>query len=132
MRVLVVDDNDGFRLFLVRLVESTGAEAIAAASGADAMARMAETWPDVIFTDINMPEMDGLELLAAVKAQGGDAAPPVIAVTSAWSEHALNAYLGRGFDWAIEKPVRPASILHVLAAITRQAASATAVVVLEA
>lgn len=113
MRVLIADDNDLFRGFLGRVITSYGYCPMFARDGEDALALMSVIDPHVIFTDIEMPGLDGYGLLAAVRARHG-AAIPVVAVTAHWREGAQAAYLAKGFDAAIEKPLRPEQVLAAL------------------
>jgi len=116
MRALVVDDNDIIRTFFAQLLDAAGWVATCATDGNAALAVLDEAAPDVIFTDIHMPGMDGFELLAALRALG-PSQPPIVAVTSDWAEDALSDYLALGFDWAIEKPLKTEQLLDVLAAL---------------
>ena len=116
MRALVVDDNDIFRALFAHLLDTAGWVATCATNGNAALALLDEAAPDVIFTDVHMPGMDGIELLAALRARG-PTQPPIVAVTSDWAEDALSNYLAVGFDWAIEKPLKTEELLDVLAAL---------------
>jgi len=116
MRALVVDDNDIFRALFAHLLDTAGWVATCATNGNAALALLDEAAPDVIFTDVHMPGMDGFELLAALRARG-PTQPPIVAVTSDWAEDALSNYLAVGFDWAIEKPLKTEELLDVLAAL---------------
>jgi two-component system response regulator HydG len=79
-RVLVVDDDPGARSGMSRLLELEGYEVACAESGAAALDVVAERCPDVVITDLQMPEMDGLVLLG--KLHELDRSLPVIVVTS--------------------------------------------------
>lgn len=113
MRVLIADDNDLFRAFLGRVIAAFGYCPMFARDGQDALALMSVIDPHLIFTDIAMPELDGFGLLAEVRARFG-AGIPVVAVTAHWRDSAQSEYIAAGFDWAIEKPLRPEQVLSVL------------------
>ncbi len=68
-RVLIVDDNETLGSGIVLMLERMGHEGTAVISGAQGLARMKEHVFDLVITDYRMDEMDGLEVLAAVKAQ---------------------------------------------------------------
>ena len=82
-RVLVVDDEVSARSGLEKLLGQSGFEVVTAADGALALTAAAETAPDVVVTDLRMPNMDGMTLLAKLREQ--DPSLPVI-VTTAFGE----------------------------------------------
>ncbi|HEY0705863.1 MAG TPA: response regulator [Polyangia bacterium] len=71
--VLVVDDEANARAALAELLRAEGYEAVTAGDGFEAMAKLSEAVPDVVFTDLKMPGMGGLALLENLRAQGSDA-----------------------------------------------------------
>lgn len=81
IRVLVVEDEPGARAALRDLLVSEGYEVSVAANGVAALERLAELPPDIVLTDLDMPEMGGMQLLAELKQRTRDL--PVIVVTSA-------------------------------------------------
>ena len=66
-KVLVIDDQDSLRNMLVRMLKSSGFEARSAENGSEGMAICRDWAPDVILTDVFMPEQDGLETIRAVR-----------------------------------------------------------------
>ncbi len=79
-RILVVDDEEAARLSISKALEAAGYTVEAAANALDAL-RLQESFdPDVIVTDINMPEMDGIEFIREIRRK--PTAPPVIVVTA--------------------------------------------------
>jgi len=72
--VLVVDDEDGIRHALDRFLKRLGYRVLQAASGAEALERQAADSPDVMLSDIRMPNMSGVELVPKALAQDGDLA----------------------------------------------------------
>src|SRR5512143_789089 len=82
-RVLVVDDDPILRMQLQHLLAKFVAEVRAAADGAQGLATWREWRPDVTVTDILMPEMDGLEMSRAIKAEDADAQIVVITADTA-------------------------------------------------
>ena len=98
-RVLIVDDEAEFR----RLVGDAlpGLEVAQAENGREALERIAETTPDLVITDINMPVMNGVELLKALRQQYPDL--PVVAISGQIDTEALREF---GFDGYISKPLR--------------------------
>ena len=67
-RVLVVDDEPEVRLVLIEFLSSRGHEVTAASGGAEAVAMVENTKPDLVLLDVAMPDMDGLEALRRIAA----------------------------------------------------------------
>ena len=118
-RLLVVDDEEDSRDLIKRLLEDCGAKVRAAKSAADALGQMAEWRPDVLISDIGMPEEDGYTLIRRIRAlddaHGGDV--PAVALTAyARTEdqaHAKDA----GYQRHVAKPVEPAELIAAVAAL---------------
>lgn len=73
MRVLIADDSKAMRMIVLRTLRQSGiavTEVREAVDGADALAAVPEFEPDLILSDWNMPNMNGIELLAALRAAG--------------------------------------------------------------
>jgi len=68
-RILVIDDNDAFRSTICLWLKHHGYEVQEAADGKIGMTLLASSAPDIILTDILMPEQDGLETIQAVRKQ---------------------------------------------------------------
>src|SRR5205809_7566883 len=66
-RVLVVDDDESVREVFSRMLQTEGYEVTAAHNGFDALLKLKEMVPDVIISDLNMPEMSGFEFLSVVR-----------------------------------------------------------------
>jgi CheY-like chemotaxis protein len=107
MRILVVDDQVDFLPLVsswLRMLRGIVAVEVSA-SAAGALARLDELQPDLVVTDINMPEMNGLEFTRLLKAR---AAPPVVVVMTALpSERLRGEARDAGADFFLEK-----SLLH--------------------
>lgn len=78
-RILVVDDDPQVRRGLSRALHQSGYEVVEAANGREAMAILRQDPPDLVITDINMPEMDGIEIINELRAAGTPV--PVIAIS---------------------------------------------------
>jgi signal transduction histidine kinase/ActR/RegA family two-component response regulator len=116
IRILVVDDEADARSLLTTILEQCGAMVTAAAAVSEALTQM-ETWqPDVLISDIGMPEEDGYVLIRQVRslsqAQGGQT--PAIALTAyARTEDRIRA-LNDGFQAHLAKPVEPAELVAIV------------------
>ncbi|MBD2046816.1 response regulator [Coleofasciculus sp. FACHB-64] len=117
VRVLVVDDDTDTREFLTFMLEQYGAEAIAAASAQEAFERIPQVRPDVLVSDIGMPDEDGYSLLGKVRkldaSQGGET--PAIALTAYAREEDRTQALSAGFQMHLAKPVEPDELANVVA-----------------
>jgi CheY-like chemotaxis protein len=84
-KVLIVDDSEVDRRLVSKVLQQGGNyQTETATSGADALSKMAQSPPDVVLTDLIMPEMDGLELVSAIRRK--HRLVPVILMTSAGAE----------------------------------------------
>jgi DNA-binding NtrC family response regulator len=112
VKILIVDDESSQRTGLAGMVKAWGMLAETASDGGEALDRIPTFHPDVIVTDLNMPHMDGYELLQSMREQ--DDMPPVIVLTAFGNiETALRTVHEMGAYWFIEKPVQP-NMLHAL------------------
>jgi two-component system response regulator HydG len=103
VRILVVDDDSSARLALGSLLESQGYQVDSAADGQAALERLVELPPDMIVTDLDMPVMNGMQLLGELRSRGHSV--PVIVVTSATElSSAVEAMRAGAADY-ITKPV---------------------------
>ncbi|MDA1313817.1 MAG: sigma-54 dependent transcriptional regulator [Acidobacteria bacterium] len=111
-RVLIVDDEDDQRSGLASLVSSWGFTVETARDGQDALEKLQAFPAQVVVTDLNMPRMDGFELLAKLSADGNG---PVSIVLTAFGsiENALKTVHDLGAFWFLEKPIQ-ANALKVL------------------
>ena len=103
-RVLVVDDEENLRLVVRTFLKRDGYEVEVAASGEEALAFVETFGPDVILTDVKMPRMGGLDLLATLKARGNEC---TVIVMSAYGnvDLALEAMRAGAYDY-IQKPFK--------------------------
>lgn len=103
-RVLVVDDDE-MVVALVQLgLESAGLEVVTAADGDEALARLAEAVPDVVVSDVNMPGMDGLALVARLRSEPAMRTVPLIFLTSRDGAQDVLQGLRLGADDYVRKP----------------------------
>ena len=111
-RVLVVDDEENIRLVLKTLLKKHGYEVEVADSGESALALVDTFGPDVILTDVRMPKMGGLDLLATLKAKQN---PATVIVMSAYGnvDLAIEAMKAGAYDY-VGKPFKPDEIVLAL------------------
>lgn len=114
--VLVVDDAAVDRRFVGELLQGdSNLQMRSAVHGADALEKMGESLPDVVVTDLIMPQMDGLELVAAVRAKYP--LVPVILITSQGSEEIAVRALQQGAASYVPKRMMAQSLLETIEAV---------------
>lgn len=112
MKILIVDDDESTLAHLENLLANEGYETLTAAGGEAALALFIEYAPALVITDILMPEMDGLELLSAIRERSAETI--VIMNTILGSErHAVKALRSRANDY-LHKPVDPPALLRLI------------------
>ena len=106
MRALIVDDSRAIRKLLQRMIEPLGFECAQAEHGEDALAQLdPANPPDVVLVDWNMPVMDGLALVKAIRAIRGFAEMTVLMVSSESDPGKMMKALLAGADDYLVKPV---------------------------
>jgi CheY-like chemotaxis protein len=119
LQVLVVDDEDDARELIKRILSDCNAQVLTAATATEALHLLQHERPDLMVSDLGMPEVDGYGLLDRIRAlgpsRGGDL--PAIALTAfARSEDRIKA-LASGFLAHIAKPVEPTELIAKVAAM---------------
>ncbi|MBK9925179.1 MAG: substrate-binding domain-containing protein [Anaerolineales bacterium] len=120
--VLVVDDDPGILDMHSRLVEESGRQAITARNGREALAMIETQIPDLILLDLQMPEMDGFEVLDELRARESTREIPVIILTARLLSDADLDRCNRGVATILGKGLFNAeeTLGHVEAALARQ------------
>jgi CheY-like chemotaxis protein len=114
LRVLVVEDNPVDRTFLTGILRSYGYRVESAENGARALEKLSETDFDVLFMDVQMPEMDGIEATREIRKRCGNGLP-VIALTGHSGDEERRRFLEAGMNGHLVKPVEGPSLLRALA-----------------
>ncbi|MBR8834211.1 MAG: PAS domain S-box protein [Stigonema ocellatum SAG 48.90 = DSM 106950] len=119
--VLVVDDDADSRDLIAFILEQDGATVWSVASAVEALQILARSKPDILVSDIGMPQMDGYMLMRQVRSlqpeQGGQI--PAIALTAYAGETDNQQILQAGFHKHITKPVDPAELVTVIATLVK-------------
>src|SRR5919202_952393 len=117
LRILVVDDELDSRDFVAFVLEEAGAEVISLSSAAEALESIEQTAPDLLVSDIGMPQMDGYMLINRIRTQLAPEYRQLLAI-------ALTAYAGEGnerqvlqagFDKHLAKPIDPTLLVATVA-----------------
>ena len=118
-RVLVVDDSMSVRRSVATLLEDQGYDIALARDGLEAVKAMEASRPDVLLTDLEMPNMNGLELTAHVRSRAELAHLPVIMITSRSMDKHRRQAMSTGVDVYLTKPYTDQELLqHVATAVT--------------
>jgi PAS domain S-box-containing protein len=126
VRVLAIDDEEDALTLLRVVLETAGAEVTTLASPLEALDRIATMRPHVVVVDLGMPEMDGFELIAGIRASPDPHIRdvPAAALTAfARSEDRTKA-LRSGFEMHLAKPVDPGELVASVATLVRRARTA--------
>ncbi|QIX60167.1 PAS domain S-box protein [Hymenobacter sp. BT18] len=114
-QVLLVDDNPINQKVAERLLEKLGCRIDVAGDGFEAIARATgDTRYDLIFMDIQMPEMDGVTAMREIRRQLGDQCPPVVAMTAYSMKEDAERFVQEGMDDYVSKPVKTQDLYSVL------------------
>jgi CheY-like chemotaxis protein len=113
--VLVVDDEAGRRV-LVMLLERAGAVVVTAGSVPEAIEARAKARPDVLVSDLGMPDQDGFDLIRQLREEGHDARDlPAVALTAFVQKDDARLALSAGYQVHLPKPVDPDDPTSVIA-----------------
>ncbi len=121
LRVLVVDDSAIVRRQVHNALEGAGFEVIEAADGREALERLASAPVDLVMCDVNMPRMNGLELLESIRTSGSSSAPIVMLTTEAEPDMVARARSLGAKGWIV-KPFRPELLVAAAMKLTAAAA----------
>jgi two-component system, chemotaxis family, chemotaxis protein CheY len=115
--VLIVDDSSSMRAVIKKTIKVSGfnvGQFLTAEDGQDAMKVLSAKWVDLVLTDINMPNMNGIELIKKMKEDEILKAIPVVIVTTEGSEKVKKQSMDLGASALIKKPFRPEDIRNAL------------------
>ena len=119
LQVLVVDDEDDARELIKRILNDCNADVLTAATATEALTLLKHARPDLMVSDLGMPEVDGYGLLDRIRALGpahGGNLPAIALTAFARSEDRVRA-LSSGFLAHISKPVEPGELISKVAAM---------------
>ena len=120
MRVLAAEDNKTNRFVFEKMLKTLDIDLIFAENGIEAVDAFTAARPDIFFTDISMPKMDGKEAtrrIRALEAERGDEPCPIIAVTAHAMEGDQEDILASGVDHCLTKPLKKQKLIdHILTA----------------
>lgn len=115
LRILIVDDEADSREFVAFLLEQQGAITMTAASAHQALQIFTQLKPDLLISDIGMPQVDGYSLLRQMQTLNGNREILAIALTAHASESDQQQAYSAGFQRHIAKPIEPEKLLATIA-----------------
>jgi CheY-like chemotaxis protein len=127
VHVLVVEDDPDGNELITTILERYGARVTSVCTARDALAALDAETPNVLVSDIGLPDKDGIELIKQIRAKAGLASLPAIALTAYASRQDASKALAAGFDAHVAKPVQPGTLGTAVARImARDAKPSTA------
>ncbi|HZP97024.1 MAG TPA: response regulator [Candidatus Limnocylindria bacterium] len=109
-RVVFVEDDATIRKLVRVALRSTAHEVHFAANGREGLELVARVRPDVVFTDVAMPDMDGLQLADAMRARPDLAAIPIVIITASLQREQIQRYFAHGARTYLAKPFSTAQL----------------------
>ncbi|MEW5958670.1 MAG: response regulator [Chloroflexota bacterium] len=104
-KILYIEDNLDNMILVKRVLEVEGYEVIEAKTGKDGLVKAQENLPDIVITDINLPDIDGYEVTENLKRGSRTAHIPVIAMTANVMKKDRENVIDAGCDGYISKPI---------------------------
>jgi two-component system chemotaxis response regulator CheY len=113
-RVMTVDDSATVRQVLKMTLEGAGYEVLQAVDGVDALRKLASESVDMLVTDLNMPNMDGITLIREVRQDPGNRFLPIVMLTTESQPEKKQEGKSAGASGWIVKPFKPEQLLAVV------------------
>jgi class 3 adenylate cyclase/CheY-like chemotaxis protein/predicted Ser/Thr protein kinase len=114
VRVLAIDDDPSMRNLVSHLLGRAGYEVDVAAEGAEGLAKIRARLPDLVVCDIQMPGMDGFQVLEVLRADASTAALPFVLLTALTDRDSVRRGMRLGADDFLCKPVHPQDLVEAL------------------
>jgi two-component system chemotaxis response regulator CheY len=118
LKVLAIDDSKTIRELLRSVMEEAGFDFSSAVDGVDGVERYAEVRPDVVITDINMPNMDGYGVIDAIRKGDIDNQVPILVLTTESGDKLKARARDAGATGWIVKPFDDVSLVSVIRRVT--------------
>lgn len=113
-RVMTVDDSATVRQALQMVLSDAGYDVLEAVDGQDALDKLSSESVDMLVTDLNMPKVDGIDLIQQVRQRPGNRFMPIIMLTTESQPEKKSAGKSAGASGWITKPFRPEQLLAVV------------------
>ncbi len=115
--ILIVDDSLPMRSVIKKTIRAAGfgqSEFLEAANGREALTLLKNNWVDMVLTDHNMPVMNGLELISAVKADDLLKTIPVVVISTEGNESRIREFMEAGAEGYLSKPFSAEAIRDLI------------------
>ncbi len=113
-KILIVEDNELNLELIQDILDQNEFQWVSARTGTEAATAAAEHKVDLILMDLQLPDMDGFQILSKIKGTLGEATPPTVAVTGNAMEADKRRCLDNGFTGFLRKPFRIHNLLQVI------------------
>ncbi|MCX8111065.1 MAG: response regulator [Syntrophorhabdaceae bacterium] len=111
-RILVVDDSSTIRKLINYILRKKDYQITEAEDGIDALEKLIDTKVDLVIADLNMPNMDGIELVKSLRNNYYHLDTPIIMLTTTKDESLRKAALEAGVNLFLNKPIQPNILLY--------------------
>jgi sigma-B regulation protein RsbU (phosphoserine phosphatase) len=101
--ILIIEDESQLRRTMAAYLEDSGYLILEAANGREGIARFAENKPDLVLTDLRMPEMNGIEVVTWIHQNSPQT--PVIVITGTGDQRAMDTAVAAGAKMCMVKPI---------------------------
>lgn len=113
--ILIVDDDPFIRKLIATTLEDVGgAELVQASDGLEALDRAKHAWPSLVFLDIDMPNLDGIETCRRLREMEGGGAQTIVMLTAASRAEVEREAEDAGADLFLTKPFSPLDLLQLV------------------
>jgi two-component system chemotaxis response regulator CheY len=120
LHALIVDDSEAMRRQLAYALQRVGGvSTVEATDGADAWRKLSSAAFDIVLTDINMPLLDGLKLVALVRAGGPHQRIPIVVITTEGAEADRRRAMSLGASAYLVKPVQATQVVDTVKGLLR-------------
>jgi two-component system cell cycle response regulator DivK len=113
-RILIVEDNEKNMKLFRDVLGAAGYTTVEATSGGQAVDLATQHGPDLVIMDVRLPDVDGMEALARLRADGRTASIPVLAVTAQAMQGDRERFLAAGFDGYLSKPLNITELVETV------------------
>ena len=114
LTALIADDSESIRMVLAITLRDAGIKVVEATNGEEALAQATQQQFDFVITDINMPKMDGVGLIKALRKLGNYRFTPILTLTNLNSDRIRQELKSVGATGWVQKPFGPASLLKTI------------------
>jgi len=119
-KIMVVDDSSPMREVIIKTVKAAGHASdvfLQASNGKEALEMLQDEWVDLLITDYNMPDMDGLMLISEMKKDDVLSSVPVLIITTEKRDELVTEFMSKGAAGYLKKPFKPEDVREKIISI---------------